>query len=382
MIRPLEGITVVSLEQAVAAPFAARQLADLGARVIKIERPESGDFARHYDQTVNGMSSHFTWLNRSKESVEMDLKDEDSKELLLNMLEKADVFLYNLAPGAVDRLGFSPDTLKEKFPRLITCSITGYGENGSYRNKKAYDLLIQCEAGAVSVTGTEETPSKAGISIADIAAGMYAYSGIMAAVIARSVSGKGTHLDISMLEALGEWMGYPLYYAGYGGSEPKRTGASHATIYPYGPFTTGEGKQVFLGIQNDREWKAFCSRVIEKPELAEEELFSTNALRVQNQEELALVIASVFEKMTAEELTEKLDEMKIANAKLNTMKDFMEHPQLKERNRWTTINSPAGDIQTLLPPITAPGFEMTMGDIPELGEHNEKIRKEFGTRKK
>jgi itaconate CoA-transferase len=382
MIRPLEGITVVSLEQAVAAPFAARQLADLGARVIKIERPESGDFARHYDQTVNGMSSHFTWLNRSKESVEMDLKDEDSKELLLNMLEKADVFLYNLAPGAVDRLGFSPDTLKEKFPRLITCSITGYGENGSYRNKKAYDLLIQCEAGAVSVTGTEETPSKAGISIADIAAGMYAYSGIMAAVIARSVSGKGTHLDISMLEALGEWMGYPLYYAGYGGSEPKRTGASHATIYPYGPFTTGEGKQVFLGIQNDREWKAFCSRVIEKPELAEEELFSTNALRVQNQEELALVIASVFEKMTAEELTEKLDEMKIANAKLNTMKDFMEHPQLKERNRWTTINSPAGDIQTLLPPITAPGFEMSMGDIPELGEHNEKIRKEFGTRKK
>ncbi|WP_245922640.1 CaiB/BaiF CoA transferase family protein [Alkalicoccus saliphilus] len=382
MIRPLEGITVVSLEQAVAAPFAARQLADLGARVIKIERPESGDFARHYDQTVNGMSSHFTWLNRSKESVEMDLKGEDSKELLLNMLEKADVFLYNLAPGAVDRLGFSPDTLKEKFPRLITCSITGYGENGSYRNKKAYDLLIQCEAGAVSVTGTEETPSKAGISIADIAAGMYAYSGIMAAVIARSVSGKGTHLDISMLEALGEWMGYPLYYAGYGGSEPKRTGASHATIYPYGPFTTGEGKQVFLGIQNDREWKAFCSRVIGKPELAEEELFSTNALRVKNQEELALVIASVFEKMTAEELTEKLDEMKIANAKLNTMKDFMEHPQLKERNRWTTIDSPAGDIQTLLPPITAPGFKITMGDIPELGEHNEKIRKEFGTRKK
>ncbi|PTL38560.1 carnitine dehydratase [Alkalicoccus saliphilus] len=381
-MRPLEGITVVSLEQAVAAPFAARQLADLGARVIKIERPESGDFARHYDQTVNGMSSHFTWLNRSKESVEMDLKGEDSKELLLNMLEKADVFLYNLAPGAVDRLGFSPDTLKEKFPRLITCSITGYGENGSYRNKKAYDLLIQCEAGAVSVTGTEETPSKAGISIADIAAGMYAYSGIMAAVIARSVSGKGTHLDISMLEALGEWMGYPLYYAGYGGSEPKRTGASHATIYPYGPFTTGEGKQVFLGIQNDREWKAFCSRVIGKPELAEEELFSTNALRVKNQEELALVIASVFEKMTAEELTEKLDEMKIANAKLNTMKDFMEHPQLKERNRWTTIDSPAGDIQTLLPPITAPGFKITMGDIPELGEHNEKIRKEFGTRKK
>src|SRR5699024_5933531 len=232
---PLDGITVVSLEQAVAAPFATRQLADYGARVIKVERPEVGDFARHYDDTVNGMSSHFTWLNRSKESIELNLKEEESKSLLNKILKEADVFIHNLAPGSVDRLGFGSDYLKEEFPSLINCSISGYGESGSYMNKKAYDLLIQCEAGAVSVTGTEETPSKAGISIADIAAGMYAYTGILNAIIARSKSGKGAHLEVSMLEALGEWMGYPLYYSNYGGKEPKRMGASHATIYPYGP---------------------------------------------------------------------------------------------------------------------------------------------------
>ncbi|UOQ94770.1 CoA transferase [Halobacillus shinanisalinarum] len=374
---PLEGITVVSLEQAVAAPFATRQLADLGARVIKVERPEVGDFARHYDETVQGMSSHFTWLNRSKESLALNLKEQESQKLIMIILQEADIFIHNLAPGAVDRLGFGSNELRGKFPHLITCSISGYGENGSYRDKKAYDLLIQCEAGAVSVTGTEDTPSKAGISIADIAAGMYAYSGILTALIARSKSGKGTHLEISMLEALGEWMGYPLYYAGYGGEEPKRTGASHATIYPYGPFNTAEGKPVFLGIQNDREWQKFCERVIEKPELKDDPLFHTNANRVKNKETLAPIIAKVFDQMSADKLVEKLDAETIANARLNTMKEFMNHPQLKERNRWREVDTPAGMIKTLVPPVTSSDLDTVMNPIPRVGEHTEQIRKEF-----
>ncbi|UOR11374.1 CaiB/BaiF CoA transferase family protein [Halobacillus amylolyticus] len=374
---PLEGITVVSLEQAVAAPFATRQLADLGARVIKVERPEVGDFARHYDETVQGMSSHFTWLNRSKESLALNLKEEESQRLIMTILQEADIFIHNLAPGAVDRLGFGSNDLKEKFPHLITCSISGYGEDGSYRDKKAYDLLIQCEAGAVSVTGTEDTPSKAGISIADIAAGMYAYSGILTALIARSKSGKGTHLEISMLEALGEWMGYPLYYAGYGGEEPKRTGASHATIYPYGPFNTAEGKPVFLGIQNDREWQQFCERVIEKPELKDDPLFHTNASRLKNKDTLAPIIARVFDQMSADKLVEKLDAERIANARLNTMREFMDHPQLKARNRWREVETPTGKIKTLVPPVTSSDLETVMNPIPRVGEHTDQIRKEF-----
>jgi len=374
---PLDGITVVSLEQAVAAPFATRQLADYGARVIKVERPEVGDFARHYDDTVNGMSSHFTWLNRSKESIELNLKEEESKSLLNKILKEADVFIHNLAPGSVDRLGFGSDYLKEEFPSLINCSISGYGESGSYMNKKAYDLLIQCEAGAVSVTGTEETPSKAGISIADIAAGMYAYTGILNAIIARSKSGKGAHLEVSMLEALGEWMGYPLYYSNYGGKEPKRMGASHATIYPYGPFNTINKTPVFLGIQNEREWKQFCEKVIKQPDLVDDPRFKTNAFRVENQHELGPILSTVFDKLTADELIKRLDDEKIANARLNTMKQFMEHPQLQERNRWTEIESPVGKIKSLIPPVTSKDIDWVMNSIPEVGEHNEKIRKEF-----
>ncbi|WP_369405478.1 CaiB/BaiF CoA transferase family protein [Aneurinibacillus tyrosinisolvens] len=255
---PLEGITVVSLEQAIAAPFATRQLADLGARVIKIERPDVGDFARQYDTTVNGISSHFVWTNRSKQSIELDLKTEESQQILLDLLAKADVFVQNLAPGAIDRLGFSPVELREKFPGLIICGISGYGTEGPYRDKKAYDLLIQCESGLVSLTGTAEAPSKVGISIADIAAGMYAYTGILTALLQRQKTGEGTVLEVSMLEALGEWMGYPLYYTHYGEKEPQRTGARHATIYPYGPFPAKDNKTVFFGIQNEREWAQFC----------------------------------------------------------------------------------------------------------------------------
>ncbi len=375
-LLPLEGMTIVSIEQAVAAPFATRQLADLGARVIKIERPEVGDFARHYDRSVNGMSSHFIWLNRSKESCALDIKQEESKKLLMNMIAQADVFIHNLAPGAVESLGFGSKKLRERYPHLITCSISGYGENGPYRDKKAYDLLIQCETGAVSVTGTEDTPSKAGMSIADIAAGMYAYSGILTALIARSKSGKGTHLDVSMLEALGEWMGYPLYYAGIGEKELKRTGASHATIYPYGPFDTLD-RPVFLGIQNDREWKRFCDHILLYPSLGSDERYTTNAQRFENQDLLEPIITKSLSQYTAEQLIAKLDNEKIANASLNDMAAFRNHPQLEARKRWREVDSPVGKVSALLPPITNEEIDVVMKPIPAVGEHTQKLREEF-----
>ncbi|MGK7376699.1 CaiB/BaiF CoA transferase family protein [Planococcus sp. 1R117A] len=375
---PLEGITVVSLEQAVAAPFATRQLADLGARVIKVERPGPGDFARGYDKTVKGMSSHFVWINRSKESLALDLKQEEAKKVLEELLAKADVFIHNLAPGAVDRLGFSAAELKEKYPQLIICSISGYGTFGPYTNKKAYDLLIQCEAGLVSVTGTEETPSKAGISIADIAAGMYTYTGVLTALIARSKTGKGAILEVSMLEALAEWMGYPLYYSAYGEEEPKRTGASHATIYPYGPFMAGDQKFVFMGIQNEREWVRFCEEVLKNAEIATDVRFNNNSNRVANKEALKSIIEDVFQQQEANQIIELLEEAKIANARLNTMKELEDHPQLKARNRWSEVDSPAGRLKALLPPVTSDEFDSVMKPIPEVGEHTEAILKEFG----
>ncbi|WCK56350.1 CaiB/BaiF CoA-transferase family protein [Aneurinibacillus sp. Ricciae_BoGa-3] len=378
---PLEGITVVSLEQAVAAPFATRQLADLGARVIKIERPEVGDFARQYDSTVKGMSSHFIWCNRSKESLTLNLKKPEAKQVLDELLEKADVFIQNLAPGAVHRLGYSPASLLERYPELIVCSISGYGESGPYRDKKAYDLLIQCEAGVVSITGTEETPSKTGISIADICAGMYAYSGILTALLARAKSGKGTILEVSMLEALGEWMGYPMYYAGYGGNDPKRTGASHATIYPYGSFPTGDGKTIFLGIQNEREWDRFCENVLQQPNLKEDARFINNSNRDLNRHLLKPIIDTAFKKLTSDEIIDRLDTAQIANARMNTMKEFFEHPQLEARNRWRTIDSPVGLLRSLIPPVTMKEMEIVMKPIPELGEHNELILKELGFEK-
>jgi itaconate CoA-transferase len=377
-MRPLDGITVVALEQAVAAPFATRQLAELGARVIKIERPKVGDFARHYDTTVNGMSSHFVWCNHSKESLTLNVKEPEAKEILEQLLAKADVFIQNFGPGAIDRLGFGIDVLKEKYPQLIICSISGYGENGPYREKKAYDLLVQCEAGLVSVTGSEEVPSKVGISVADIAAGMYAYSGILSALIARSRTGKGSVLEISMLEALGEWMGFPLYYTNYSGNEPKRNGASHATIYPYGPFRTGNDKTVFLAIQNEREWEMFCNQVLQQPGRSDDARFATNSDRLQNKAVLQGIIDEVFLQLTAEEVIARLEQAKIANARLNTVKDFWEHPQLKARNRWRQVETPAGPVQSLLPPVTMEGVEPCMGPIPALGQHNEKILLECG----
>jgi itaconate CoA-transferase len=378
MLLPLEGITVVSLEQAVAAPFATRQLADLGARVIKVERPGSGDFARNYDKTVKGMSSHFVWINRSKESIALDLKEEEAKMVLDKLLSKADVFIQNLAPGAVDRLGFSASELRKKYPQLIICGISGYGSDGPYMNKKAYDLLIQCEAGLVSVTGTEETPSKSGISIADIAAGMYAYTGILTAIISRYKTDQGAIIEISMLEALAEWMGYPMYYSGYGETEPKRTGSSHATIYPYGPFKAGDQKLIFMGIQNEREWVQFCENVIEMSDLAIDVRFNNNSNRVLNKDALKSIIETVFEKMDSAQVIHLLEEAKIANARLNTVKELIDHPQLKARNRFREVESPVGTLMALIPPVTFDEIETVMKPIPEVGEHTEAILREIG----
>ncbi|WP_368924372.1 CaiB/BaiF CoA transferase family protein, partial [Comamonas aquatica] len=317
--RPLDGITVVSLEHAVAAPFCTRQLADLGARVIKVERPGSGDFARGYDQRVNGQSSHFTWINRSKESLALDVKQPQAKQALLALLASADVLVQNLAPGAAARMGLSYEALKAHNPRLIVCDISGYGSDGPYRDKKAYDLLIQSEAGFLSVTGTPETPSKSGISVADIAAGMYAYTNILSALLLRGKTGEGSHIDVSMLEAMGEWMGYPLYYAYDGAPPPPRTGASHASIYPYGPFVAGDGKTVMLGLQNEREWKAFCDTVLQQPAVATDARFDSNAQRNAHREALQALILQTFAALTAAQVVERLEAAGIANARVNDM---------------------------------------------------------------
>ena len=377
---PFEGITVVALEQAVAAPFATRHLADLGARVIKIERPGTGDFARHYDETVNGQSSHFVWLNRSKESLTLDLKQEAARDILRRLLTRADVFIQNLAPGAAERLGFGAQVVRAAHPRLIVCAISGYGATGPYRDKKAYDLLVQCETGLVSVTGAPDEPAKAGISVADIAAGMYAYSGILTALYQRERTGVGAALDVSLFEALGEWMGYPAYYAAYGGTPPARTGASHATIAPYGPFAAGDGQQINLGIQNEREWVAFCEQVLQRPALAQDARFATNSARVAHRLALHAEIGAVFATLTGDEVVARLDKAGIANARMNTMLEFWNHPQLAARNRWRTVDSPTGPLRALLPPITLDDSEPRMAPIPAVGEQTEAILRDLGYR--
>ena len=377
-MRPLDGITVVALEHVIAAPFATRQLADLGARVIKIERPGAGDFARNYDQRAKGMSSHFTWVNRSKESLTLDLKHESALEILRKLLETADVFVQNLAPGAAARMGLTPQTLQASNPKLIYCNLSGYGENGPYRDKKAYDLLIQSEAGLLSITGTPETPSKVGISIADIAAGMYTYTNILAALLQRQKTGKGSVIDISMLEALGEWMGYPMYYSMDGAAPPPRTGASHATIFPYGPYLAGDGKTIMLGLQNEREWALFCEKVLSQPELATDPRFDKNFKRNENRVELNAIILKIFSEMTGEQVLAKLEEAQIANASLNDMHQFWDHPQLRARERWHSVESPNGLIPALLPPGINTAYEYRMDKIPAVGEHTERILKELG----
>ncbi|HET9403516.1 MAG TPA: CaiB/BaiF CoA-transferase family protein [Burkholderiales bacterium] len=377
-MRPLDGITVVSLEQAVAAPFATRHLADLGARVIKIERPKVGDFARDYDRTVKGMASHFVWLNRSKESLTLDVKHSKAKDILERLIARADVFVQNLAPGAASRLGLEAEGLLERHPRLIVCDISGYGDTGPYASKKAYDLLVQSEAGVLSVTGTADTPSKVGISIADIATGVYAYSGILTALYQREKTGKGGRVEVTMLEALGEWMGYPLYYAHFSGVAPPRTGPDHATIVPYGCYQTGDGRSVMLGLQNEREWATFCDKVLGQPGLATDARYDTNFKRNERREEVAALINKVFSTLTAEQLVEKLDEAGIANARMNTPEEVWQHAQLKARERWRDVGSPVGEIPALLPPATHSGFDARMDPVPEIGEHTEHILAELG----
>lgn len=377
-MRPLDGITVVSLEHAIAAPFCTRQLADLGARVIKVERPGSGDFARAYDQRARGQASHFVWVNRSKESLALDLKQPAALQVLRQLLAGADVLVQNLAPGAAARMGLGYDTLRAEHPRLIVCDISGYGNDGPYRDKKAYDLLIQSEAGYLSITGTPEEPCKSGNSIADIAAGMYAYSSILAALLQRQHTGEGSHIDVSMLESLGEWMGYPAYYAYEGAPPPPRSGASHATIYPYGPFPAGDGKTVMLGLQNEREWKVFCERVLQQPALATDPDFASNAQRNANRQALRAVIVQAFASLTAAQVIARLDEAQIANAQVNGMAELWAHPQLHARGRLRPVGSPAGELQALLPPGVHSSFDYRMDPIPAVGEHTVTILRKLG----
>jgi itaconate CoA-transferase len=374
---PLSGITVVSLEQAVSAPFATRQLADLGARVIKIERPDGGDFARSYDTSVNGLSSYFVWLNRSKESLTLDLKRPEAQSVLARLLERADVFVQNLAPGAAGRLGAASAELRSRYPRLIVCNVTGYGSTGPYADRKAYDLLVQSEVGLVSITGTPETPSKVGISIADISAGMYAYSGILTALFTRATTGAGAALEVSLFDSMAEWMGAQAYYTAGRGAPPARSGPNHASIAPYGVFKTRDGA-IYLGIQNAREWTRFCADVLRQPALSDDARFHTNALRVEHRRDLQAIVESVFATLTSAEVLARLDAAQIASAHLNDIAGFLNHPQLVERGRWHDVPSPAGPVRMVAPPVQIDGVTPALGAIPALGEHTASILTELG----
>jgi itaconate CoA-transferase len=378
MSRPLDGVTVLTLEHAVAAPFATRQLADLGARVIKIERPGEGDFARKYDQRVRGQASYFVWINRSKESLTLDVKHPEAKVILGRLLARADVLVQNLAPGAAARLGLSAPALRPELPRLIVCDISGYGNDGPYRDKKAYDLLVQAEAGLLSVTGTPEQVIRAGISVADIAAGMYAYSSILAALIQRGRTGQGSAIDVSMLESLGEWMGNPIYYAYDGQPQAPRSGASHPSVYPYGPMATGDGKTVLLGLQNEREWLTFCRDVLQRPEVTTDPRFDSNTKRSDHRAELKALIEEIFRPLTAAQVIERLDAAGIGNASVNNIADVWKHPQLAARGRWVEVGSPAGPIPALKPPADNDSFDCRMDPIPALGQHTDAILAELG----
>ena len=376
--RPLDGVTVVAVEQAVAAPFATRQLADLGARVIKVERPGVGDFARNYDSAVRGLSSHFVWLNRSKESLTLDLKRPEASGAIDRLIGRADVVVQNLAPGAADRLGLGTATLRARDPRLIVCNVSGYGDGGPYRDRKAYDLLVQAEAGVVAITGTEDEGVKSAVPVADIAAGMYAYAGVLTALLRRERTGEGATVDVSMLEALGEWMGFPLYYTLGTGSPPRRSGARHASIAPYGPFAGADGETVFLGLQNEREWVRFCEVALERPELATDPRFDANAKRLEHRDALDVVIHEVFSDLTADAIVERLDRAGIANARMRSMAQFAAHPQLAARGRWREAPSPAGPVRMTIPPTTLDGVEPRMDAVPDVGEQTDAILAELG----
>ncbi|MFL6130043.1 MAG: CaiB/BaiF CoA transferase family protein [Mycobacteriales bacterium] len=374
---PLEGTTVVALEQAVAAPFATRQLADLGARVVKVERPGLGDFARGYDRSVHGQSSYFVWLNRGKESIELDLKDTDGRALLDRLLEVADVFVQNLAPGAADRLGLSAATLRGRRPELIHCSVSGYGTDGPYRTRKAYDLLVQCETGLLDVTGTAAEPAKVGISVADIAAGMYAYAGILTALYERERTGTGSTLEVALLDALGEWMTQPVYHTVYGQQPARRSGTRHASIAPYGPYRTGDGASVYLGVQNDREWAVLCRDILHRSDLADDARFAHNPDRLVHDDQITGILEDSFATMTADAVVDLLDAAGIACARMRTADQFFEHPDLRARRRWRQVGSPGGPVDALIPPVTVYGREPLMRDVPALGQHNGSIRNEF-----
>lgn len=375
---PLSGTLVVALEQAIAGPFCTRQLADLGARVVKIERPGRGDFNRDHDQRVKGLCSHFVWTNRSKESLALDLKKPKDLQALKQLVAKADVLVQNLAPGATERMGLGYEALKSKHPGLVVCDISGYGSTGPYKDKKAYDLLIQAEAGFLSITGNPDSPAKAGISIADIAAGTTAYNNILAALLQRHKTGKGCRLDVSMLESMAEWMSFPLYYAHDGQTPPRRAGAEHASIYPYGPFKTGGSGTVMLGMQNEREWGIFCREVLKRPKLLDDQRFRNTSERSHNRDELRKIIEGVFQSANAGDWLERLQAAGIANAKVNEMKDLWAHPQLIARGRWTKVATSSGEIPALKPAGAAEGMDVRMEDIPAVDEHGEAILKEFG----
>ena len=381
-MRPLEGLTVLAFEHAIAAPFCTRQLADQGARVIKVERPGGGDFARTYDQRVRGLASHFVWTNRSKESLTLDLKHPGAADVIGRLLAISDVLVQNLAPGAAARLGLSFDALHAAHPRLIVCDISGYGDDtarpGPYRDKKAYDLMIQSEAGFLSITGGLDEPAKAGCSIADIAAGMYAYSNILTALLGRAASGLGARIDLSMLESMVEWMGYPLYYAYEGAAPPPRAGAAHATIYPYGPFPAGDGGSVMLGVQNEREWRAFCCDVLDAPALSEEPRFTTNAKRVAARTELWHLVAESFAGLSTAQIIARLDAAQIANARVNDVSEVWSHPQLQARDRWVEVATPAGPVSASLPPGARYREDVRMDAVPALGEHTDALLAELG----
>ncbi|WP_433873437.1 CaiB/BaiF CoA transferase family protein [Saccharopolyspora sp. CA-218241] len=373
MTRPLEGITVVSIEQAVAAPFATRQLADLGARVIKVERPGGGDFARRYDESVHGQASYFVWLNRSKESLALDLKAEAGRRVLDELLATADVFVQNLAPGAAARMGLDAAALAERNGSLIVCDVSGFGAGGSWETRKAYDLLVQCQTGLVSLTGTAAEMAKVGISIADISAGMYAYSGVLSALYLRATTGQARAVEVSLFDSLAEWMGQPAYYTRYGGTQPPRVGASHATIAPYGPYTAADGRAVLLAVQNEREWVALCGEFLGDPALAEDARFRTGSARVAHRAELDEVIAARFAELDADRVGELLDACGIANAGLNSVAEFLEHPALVERDRWRDVAIPGATVQALVPPANLAGVAPRMDPVPDVGEHSAAI---------